>query len=91
MASWRGVGPSFWAPSSSLAFRWLLIPRLLSAFFMHISDCDETFNYWEPVREERVGIERCASTDKRAACPFVRWPFCVGALALQVGGAEISI
>jgi len=23
--------------------------RLFAAFLIHISDCDETFNYWEPV------------------------------------------
>lgn len=28
----------------------LLAVRLLSAFYSSISDCDETFNYWEPVR-----------------------------------------
>ena len=31
----------------------LLIVRLISAFCMHISDCDETFNYWEPVSKNR--------------------------------------
>ena len=38
-----------WAPSPSVAFRGILVARLMSVFFMHISDCDETFNYWEPV------------------------------------------
>ena len=28
----------------------LLTVRVLSAFYSNISDCDETFNYWEPVR-----------------------------------------
>ena len=32
----------------------LLIVRLISAFCMHISDCDETFNYWEPVSEDSL-------------------------------------
>ena len=27
----------------------LLAVRLLSALYSNISDCDETFNYWEPV------------------------------------------
>ena len=40
---------SLWMPSQSVAFRLLLVPRLLGAFLMHISDCDETYNYWEPV------------------------------------------
>ena len=41
---------SGWLPLESVAFRWLLVPRLLGAFLVHISDCDETYNYWEPVR-----------------------------------------
>ena len=28
----------------------LLTVRLISAFYSNIADCDETFNYWEPVR-----------------------------------------
>lgn len=27
----------------------LLTARFLAAFLVHIPDCDETFNYWEPV------------------------------------------
>lgn len=27
----------------------LLTARFFAAFLVHISDCDETFNYWEPV------------------------------------------
>ena len=27
----------------------LLVPRLLAAYFSPVADCDETFNYWEPV------------------------------------------
>ena len=50
MSSTRSGLYSFWLPTPSVAFRWLLVPRLLGAFFMHISDCDETYNYWEPVR-----------------------------------------
>ena len=44
---WEGSGP--WVPSLGFAFRFLLVARLISAFFMHISDCDEVYNYWEPV------------------------------------------
>ena len=43
-------GLAGWAPTAGMAFRYLLAARLCSVFFMHISDCDETFNYWEPVR-----------------------------------------
>ena len=49
MASTSAVSGA-WAPSPSVAFRGILVARLMSVFFMHISDCDETFNYWEPVR-----------------------------------------
>ncbi len=41
----RGV----WLPHPGTVLRMLIVARLISAFFMHISDCDETFNYWEPV------------------------------------------
>ena len=50
MASSSSAVRGEWAPSQSVAFRGILVARLLSVFFMHISDCDETFNYWEPVR-----------------------------------------
>ena len=32
-----------------LVFKLLLVPRLLSALINIIHDCDETFNYWEPL------------------------------------------
>ena len=35
--------------SFTLCFVLLLVPRLLAAYFSHVADCDETFNYWEPV------------------------------------------
>ncbi len=40
-----------WQPTLGGAFRSILVARMISAFCMHISDCDETFNYWEPVRQ----------------------------------------
>ena len=51
MSSGADTSPAtgVWAPSQSVAFRGILVARLMSVFFMHISDCDETFNYWEPV------------------------------------------
>lgn len=36
-------------PDVKIAFILLLTLRLTSALFNHISDCDETFNYWEPI------------------------------------------
>ena len=36
-------------PGVQLIFLCLLVPRLLSALFNIIHDCDEVFNYWEPL------------------------------------------
>ncbi|XP_004856595.1 alpha-1,2-mannosyltransferase ALG9 isoform X6 [Heterocephalus glaber] len=38
-----------WAPEGSTAFKCLLSARLCAALLSNISDCDETFNYWEPI------------------------------------------
>ena len=38
-----------WYPSSSLVFIALLVIRLASALYNQIWDCDETYNYWEPL------------------------------------------
>lgn len=35
---------------TSTAFKVLLSARFCAAIWSNISDCDETFNYWEPVR-----------------------------------------
>ncbi|XP_034937310.1 alpha-1,2-mannosyltransferase ALG9 [Chelonus insularis] len=35
-------------PSGDTAFKILLLVRFCSAIWSYISDCDETFNYWEP-------------------------------------------
>ena len=37
-----------WMPSGSSSFKLLMTARLCAAFWSSISDCDETFNYWEP-------------------------------------------
>lgn len=37
-------------PSVDTAFNLLLSARFFSATWSHITDCDETYNYWEPVR-----------------------------------------
>ncbi|XP_042656399.1 alpha-1,2-mannosyltransferase ALG9 isoform X1 [Tyto alba] len=37
-----------WAPEGSTAFRCLISARFCAALLSNISDCDETFNYWEP-------------------------------------------
>ncbi|KAL4707178.1 hypothetical protein ACJJTC_018913 [Scirpophaga incertulas] len=36
-------------PGGAVALFLLLTSRLISAFWGHISDCDETYNYWEPL------------------------------------------
>jgi hypothetical protein len=38
-------------PSSDTAFKALLSARFCAAIWNYISDCDETFNYWEPVSQ----------------------------------------
>ncbi|KAK2153153.1 hypothetical protein LSH36_305g00023 [Paralvinella palmiformis] len=38
-----------WAPSAYTAFKALLSARLCAAIWSQISDCDETYNYWEPL------------------------------------------
>lgn len=42
-------GSQVWAPEGSTAFKCLLSARFCAALLSNISDCDETFNYWEPV------------------------------------------
>ncbi|XP_059049464.1 alpha-1,2-mannosyltransferase ALG9 [Achroia grisella] len=36
-------------PGGAVALVLLLTARLLAAYWGHISDCDETYNYWEPL------------------------------------------
>ncbi|KAM3956488.1 alpha-1,2-mannosyltransferase Alg9 [Aphomia sociella] len=36
-------------PGGAVALVLLLTARLISAYWGHISDCDETYNYWEPL------------------------------------------
>ncbi|XP_013163299.1 PREDICTED: alpha-1,2-mannosyltransferase ALG9 [Papilio xuthus] len=36
-------------PGGAVALGLLLTSRLLAAYWSHISDCDETYNYWEPL------------------------------------------
>ncbi|KAI0278179.1 Alg9-like mannosyltransferase family-domain-containing protein [Russula aff. rugulosa BPL654] len=38
-----------WVPRFSVAFRILLIFRVTAAMYSNIQDCDEVFNYWEPL------------------------------------------
>lgn len=36
-------------PGADVAFKAILSVRFCAAIWSHISDCDETFNYWEPL------------------------------------------
>ncbi|KAG6814143.1 hypothetical protein H0H92_002138 [Tricholoma furcatifolium] len=38
-----------WTPSFSLAVRILLLVRIAGAMYSNIDDCDEVFNFWEPL------------------------------------------
>ena len=44
-----------WTPSPYTAFKVLLSARLAAAVWSNISDCDETFNYWEPTHHLLYG------------------------------------
>ncbi|GJE87696.1 glycosyltransferase family 22 protein [Phanerochaete sordida] len=38
-----------WTPSMSVAFRAYLLVRVLAAMYVNLNDCDEVFNFWEPL------------------------------------------
>ncbi|XP_077869999.1 alpha-1,2-mannosyltransferase ALG9-like [Saccoglossus kowalevskii] len=38
-----------WTPKAQTAFKIIISARFSAALLSNISDCDETFNYWEPV------------------------------------------
>ena len=51
-------GPSVsdvWLPETNTAFRILMSVNLCYALTSYISDCDETFNYWEPLHHLMYG------------------------------------
>lgn len=41
-------------PSSDTAFKALLSARFCAAVWSHITDCDEAYNYWEPVSSANI-------------------------------------
>lgn len=45
---YRQLEPLTWSPELYLAFKVLISARLCAAVWSNISDCDETYNYWEP-------------------------------------------
>ncbi|KAI9338694.1 Alg9-like mannosyltransferase family-domain-containing protein, partial [Zopfochytrium polystomum] len=54
-SSLRPFQPPPYAPNFSVAFHCLLIARLISALYNIIADCDEVYNYWEPVHFLQFG------------------------------------
>ncbi|KAF8971754.1 glycosyltransferase family 22 protein [Flammula alnicola] len=48
-----------WVPSFSLAVRILLLARVSGAMYSNISDCDEVYNFWEPLHflEQGYGFQ----------------------------------
>ncbi|KAF9302215.1 mannosyltransferase [Mortierella antarctica] len=51
---WRtSVAP--YCPSYSVAFKAIFVVRALAATFSNISDCDEVFNFWEPMHYLQYG------------------------------------
>ncbi|GFR69391.1 mannosyltransferase, partial [Elysia marginata] len=44
-----------WTPSPGTAFKLLMSVRLCAALWNGISDCDETYNYWEPAHYLKTG------------------------------------
>ncbi|TSL34533.1 Alpha-1,2-mannosyltransferase ALG9 [Bagarius yarrelli] len=46
--SFSSKASQVWAPEGSTAFKCLVSARFCAALLSNISDCDETFNYWEP-------------------------------------------
>lgn len=44
-------------PGGETAFKALLSARFCAAIWSHISDCDETYNYWEPMHF--LGLNIC--------------------------------
>ena len=48
---------SVWCPRPYTIFKLLLSARFCSAFLSNISDCDETFNYWEPVSNTILKVD----------------------------------
>ncbi|KAG0052891.1 mannosyltransferase [Gryganskiella cystojenkinii] len=54
LSRWRSaVAP--YCPSYSVAFKALFLIRTLGATYSNISDCDEVFNFWEPMHYLQYG------------------------------------
>ena len=53
--SGAGASEEPWTPPPHTALKLLLAARLSAAIWSGISDCDETFNYWEPTHQLLYG------------------------------------
>ncbi|KAI8361137.1 Alg9-like mannosyltransferase family-domain-containing protein [Mortierella sp. GBAus27b] len=53
LGRWKEWMP--FCPSFSVAFKVLFLVRVLAATYSNISDCDEVFNYWEPMHYLQYG------------------------------------
>ncbi|KAG0020165.1 mannosyltransferase [Entomortierella chlamydospora] len=51
----RGLENWPYCPSFSVAFKALFLVRALGATYSNISDCDEVFNFWEPMHYLQYG------------------------------------
>lgn len=63
-------GSQVWAPEGSTAFKCLLSARFCAALLSNISDCDETFNYWEPVSTDLKRL-KCAALSSEDSQPII--------------------
>lgn len=43
------VSPQTLVPDAGVVFKAMLSARFCAAIWSHITDCDETYNYWEPM------------------------------------------
>ncbi|KAG0272471.1 mannosyltransferase [Linnemannia exigua] len=54
LSNWRDAVQPY-CPSYSVAFKAIFLVRTLAATYSNISDCDEVFNFWEPMHYLQYG------------------------------------
>ncbi|KAK3822201.1 MAG: glycosyltransferase family 22 protein [Linnemannia elongata] len=54
LSRWRNAVQPY-CPSYSVAFKTIFLVRALAATYSNISDCDEVFNFWEPMHYLQYG------------------------------------
>lgn len=60
-----------WMPNFRSCFRILLIARVMSALYSNITDCDETYNYWEPLHL----LTHSPTPFSNSQTPFQTWEY----------------